>query len=329
MSVDIKAQLDNHRIKSKQIIDMRDKIRRILVILEKKTSVYEHLQCEFDTLQNELETLKQGVDLDSALPQLQEDIYRGSWYVEQYAKEQTQKINNIHSQAKQNLNTALRLQERQRQILSQSQALIKKEEEAFATENRLLNEQLDALETLRDNTFRENFTIKEIKDSLAKNLSVSIQSMRQAIKKRDMTSTNFSELRDKIFGIGEEFMSHIQNEEQRYDNLKSIKKALDSIGLDSKARFEPEQNTFIIEGKNFSGERASFAINDLGVRYEFKGYEGDSCFEGSSKVLEILKSIYSIDTSHIKLIEGNPDRIKKSAKPIPAPTHTNTGGHNG
>lgn len=327
MSHITQAQLDNHRIKSKQIIDMRDKIRRILVILEKKTSVHKHLQCEFDTLQNELETLKQGVDLDSALPQLQEDIYRGSWYVEQYAKEQTQKINNIHSQAKQNLNTALRLQERQRQILSQSQALIAKEE-AFATENRLLNEQLDALETLRDNTFREDFTIKEVKDCLAKNLSASIQSMRKAIKERDMTSTNFGELRDKIFGIGEEFMSHIQDEEQRYDNLKSIKKALDSIGLDSKARFEPEQNTFIIEGKNFSGERASFAINDLGVRYEFKGYEGDSCFEGSSKVLEILKSIYSID-SHIKLIEGNPDRIKKSAKPIPAPTHTNTGGHNG
>lgn len=328
MSHITQAQLDNHRIKSKQIIDMRAKIRRILATLEKKTSVHEHLQCEFDTLQNELETLKQGVDLDSALPQLQEDIYRGSWYVEQYAKEQTQKINNIHSQAKQNLNTALRLQERQRQILSQSQALIAKEE-AFATENRLLNEQLDALETLRDNTFREDFTIKEVKDCLAKNLSASIQSMRKAIKERDMTSTNFSELRDKIFGIGEEFMSHIQNEEQRYDNLKSIKKALDSIGLDSKARFEPEQNAFIIEGKNFSGERASFAINDLGVRYEFKGYEGDSCFEGSSKVLEILKSIYSIDTSHIKLIEGNPDRIKKSAKPIPAPTHTNTGGHNG
>lgn len=328
MSHITQAQLDNHRIKSKQIIDMRAKIRRILATLEKKTSVHEHLQCEFDTLQNELETLKQGVDLDSALPQLQEGNYRGSWYVEQYAKEQTQKINNIHSQAKQNLNTALRLQERQRQILSQSQALIEKEE-AFATENRLLNEQLDALETLRDNTFREDFTIKEVKDSLAKNLSVSIQSMRQAIKKRDMTSTNFSELRDKIFCIGEEFMSHIQNEEQRYDNLKSIKKALDSIGLDAKARFEQEQNTFIIEGKNFSGERASFAINDLGVRYEFKGYEGDSCFEGSSKVLEILKSIYSIDTSHIKLIEGNPDRIKKSAKPIPAPTHTNTGGHNG
>ncbi|RDU54735.1 hypothetical protein [Helicobacter sp. MIT 01-3238] len=328
MSHITQAQLDNHRIKSKQIIDMRAKIRRILATLEKKASVHSDLQCEFDTLQNELETLKQDIDLDSALPQLQEDIYRGSWYVEQYAEEQTQKINNIHSQAKQNLNTALRLQERQRQILSQSQALIEKEE-AFATENRLLNEQLDALETLRDNTFKEDFTIKEVKDCLAKNLSASIQSMRQAIKKRDMTSTNFSELRDKIFGIGEEFMSHIQDEEQRYDNLKSIKKALDSIGLDSKARFEPEQNTFIIEGKNFSGERASFAINDLGVRYEFKGYEGDSCFEGSSKVLEILKSIYSIDTSHIKLIEGNPDRIKKSAKPIPAPTHTNTGGHNG
>lgn len=328
MSHITQAQLDNHRIKSKQIIDMRAKIRRILATLEKKASVHEHLQCEFDTLQNELETLKQGVDLDSALPQLQEDNYRGSWYVEQYAEEQTQKINNIHSQAKQNLDTALRLQERQRQILSQSQALIAKEE-AFATENRLLNEQLDALEILRDNTFREDFTIKEVKDSLAKNLNESIQSMRQAIKKRDMTSTNFSELRDKIFGIGEEFMSHIQDEEQRYDNLKSIKKALDSIGLDSKARFVREQNTFIIEGKNFSGERASFAINDLGVRYEFKGYEGDSCFEGSSKVLEILKSIYSIDTSHIKLIEGNPDRIKKSAKPIPAPTHTNTGGHNG
>ena len=328
MSHITQAQLDNHRIKSKQIIDMRAKIRRILATLEQKASVHSDLQCEFDTLQNELETLKRGIDLDSALPQLQEDIYRGSWYVEQYAEEQTQKINNIHSQAKQNLNTALRLQERQRQILSQNQALIAKEE-AFATENRLLNEQLDALETLRDNTFREDFTIKEVKDCLAKNLSASIQSMRQAIKKRDMTSTNFGELRDKIFGIGEEFMSHIQDEEQRYDNLKSIKKALDSIGLDAKARFEPEQNTFIIEGKNFSGERASFAINDLGVRYEFKGYEGDSCFEGSSKVLEILKSIYSIDTSHIKLIEGNPDRIKKSAKPIPAPTHTNTGGHNG
>lgn len=327
MSHITEAQLNNHRIKSKQIIDMRGKIRRILAILEKKASVHSDLQCEFDTLQNELETLKQGVDLESALPQLQEYAV-GSWYVEQYAEEQTQKINNIYDTIKENLNTALRLQEKRRQILSQSQAIIAKEE-AFATENRLLNEQLDALETLRDNTFREDFTIKEVRDCLAKNLNAKLQSVRQAIKQRDMTSTNFSELRDKIFVIGEEFMSHIQNEEQRYDNLKSIKKALDSIGLDSQARFEPEQNAFIIEGKNFSGERASFAINDLGVRYEFKGYEGDSCFEGSSKVLEILKSIYSIDTSHTKLIEGSPDRIKKSAKPIPAPTHTNAGGQNG
>lgn len=321
MSHITQAQLNNHRIKSKQIIDMRGKIRCILAILEKKASAHKHLQCEFDTLQNELETLKQGVDLDSTLSPLRD----GS---SQYVEEQTQKINNIYDTIKENLNTALRLQEKRRQILSQSQAIIAKEE-AFATENRLLNEQLDALETLRDNTFREDFTIKEVKDCLAKNLNAKLQSVRQAIKQRDMTSTNFSELRDKIFVIGEEFMSHIQNEEQRYDNLKSIKKALDSIGLDAKARFEPEENTFIIEGKNFSGERASFAINDLGVRYEFKGYEGDSCFGGSSKVLEILKSIYSIDTSHIKLIEGNPDRIKKSAKPIPAPTHTNAGGQNG
>lgn len=320
MSHITQAQLDNHRIKSKQIIDMRGKIRRILAILEKKASVHSDLQCEFDTLQNELETLKQGVDLDSALPRLRDGSSR-------YVDEQTQKINNIYDTIKENLHTALRLQEKRRQILSQSQAIIAKEE-AFATENRLLNEQLDALETLRDNTFREDFTIKEVKDCLRENLNAKLQSVRQAIKQRDMTSTNFSEIRDKIFVIGEEFMSHIQNEEQRYDNLKSIKKALDSIGLDSQARFEPEQNAFIIEGKNFSGERASFAINDLGVRYEFKGYEGDSCFEGSSKVLEILKSIYSIDTSHTKLIEGNPDRIKKSSKPIPAPTHTNAGGQN-
>ncbi len=321
------AQINNYVTRREQALSMRREISSKSHSLRRYNNISVHSSCR--------QRLQQ---LQSSLNSIREDnssIIEINYHNEDYA---ASKINQAYSNANNLHNIVSRLQRDFQTLVHQSDVAyederLQKEQEAEQRrlellrqqENVLLKTQIEnAITEIKETISNSVFTVQKLKDKCQEKAIKSLEGLLSGINSR---TENFEDYAKKIVPISEEFHELYLKEEARWKSCESIIYTLQDLKMNVTPGYNSEEDTLVIRASNQTNEEIVFKLNDTKVVYEFEGYEGDTCFDATDKVEEILQEVYGIQLDDHVIIKGNPDRIKKTAKSNPvAPPKQQQGG---
>ena len=322
------AEIRNYIAQREQAINMRREVSAMLRSLRQYNNISVHSSC-----------LQQLKNLLSSLNNIREDnseIIKIDVKNDVYA---SRIIDQAHRDAKSLYNTVSSLQRSFQTLMGQSdiaqeeERLQKEQEEEQKRlelirqqENVLLKAQIDnTIHEIKETITKSSFTDQKLKNKCQEKALNSLQDLIDGIANR---TDSFETYAEKIKPIAEEFHELYLNEDMRWKSCESIFYTLEDLKMNVKLAYNAEEDTLVIRAANQTDEEIIFKLNDTKVVYEFEGYEGDTCFNATDKVEEILQDIYGIQLDDHVIIKGNPDRIKKTAKsnPVAPPKQQNNGG---